>query len=70
MLREVMLCKFEIHHYPDKIPQTVEQLALPRTIMSTQNLPSSSATSDAYIKGEKYDPPFANKPDSYTKNYE
>jgi predicted O-methyltransferase YrrM len=33
--------------------------------MSTQNLPSSSVPSDAYIKGEKYDPPFANKPDSY-----
>ena len=33
--------------------------------MSTQNLSSSSEEGDVYIKGEKYDPPFANEPDSY-----
>ena len=33
--------------------------------MSTQNLSSSSEEGDVYIKGEKYDPPYANEPDSY-----
>ena len=32
--------------------------------MSTQNLSSSSEEGDVY-KGEKYDPPYANEPDSY-----
>ena len=34
-------------------------------IMSTQNLRSSSIASDVYIKGDKYDPPYANEPNAY-----
>mgnify|MGYP002804165518 CR=1 FL=1 len=33
----------------------------------SQNLASSSANSDAYVKGEKYNPPFDNEPDTYRK---
>jgi cephalosporin hydroxylase len=33
----------------------------------SQNVSSSSADSDVYIKGEKYSPPFANEPDTYSE---
>jgi cephalosporin hydroxylase len=33
----------------------------------SQNLSSSSADSDVYVKGDKYSPPFANEPDSYSE---
>ena len=33
----------------------------------SQNLSSSSANTDVYVKGEKYNPPFDNEPDAYRK---